>query len=310
MKSSNKILASVLLMALSFAGLNPAKAQQDPMFTYYLQNPVALNPAVAGTISGLNMSLLTRHQWLGIDGRPASYSFGAHTPYIKQNMGLGLNISTDQAGPMRFTNFTASYAYKITLVEGLELSMGLKAGVSSYNAKIGGLQVNDPGDPNFAHDDKWITPNLGVGFYAFAENYYAGFSIPRLVEVKLNKEYRESGQPYNPQLYLMGGYKFQINRDWDISPSSLIGIMGGSPLSVDIMGQVEYLKRIQFGTHYRIGDALGLFVSGNVYDNFIIGYAFDFSLNKLSGMNSGTHEIILTYRINDIWNNVGDKWKF
>ena len=310
MKSSKKFLASLLLMAVAFAGLNTAKAQQDPIFTYYLQNPVAFNPAIAGTVDGLNMSLLTRHQWLGIDGRPASYSFGAHTPFIKQNMGIGLNISTDQAGPMSFTNFTASYAYKITLMEGLDLSMGLKAGVSSYSARIGGLRVNDPADPNFQHDDKSISPNLGIGFFAFADKYYAGFSIPRLIEVELNKEYRESGQPYNPQLYLMGGYKFQINRDWEISPSSLIGIMGGSPLSVDVMGQAEYLKQLQFGTHYRIGDAIGIFVSGNVYENFVIGYAFDFSLNKLSGLNSGTHEIILTYRIDNIWNAHGNSWKF
>ena len=75
--------------------INTSMAQQDPMFTYYLQNPIAFNPAIAGTTSGLNLSLLSRHQWVGMDGAPASYSFGAHTPYIKQNMGLGLNVMTD-----------------------------------------------------------------------------------------------------------------------------------------------------------------------------------------------------------------------
>jgi type IX secretion system PorP/SprF family membrane protein len=303
-----KIVVGLIILT-TLAG-SKTFAQQDPMFTYYLQNPIAFNPAIAGTVSGLNLSLLSRHQWVGMDGAPASYSFGAHTPYIKQNMGLGLNVMTDKAGPLRITHFTGSYAYQITVVEGLRLSMGLKAGFSSYNAAIGNIRVNDPSDPNFQGDENRVSPNMGVGFYLYHDLYYAGFSAPRLIEPRFNKEYRESGEPYNPQFYLMGGYNFKLNRDWDILPSMLIGIMGGSPMSTDITGQFVYMKKIYFGTHYRLGDALGLFINGKVYDELTIGYAFDFTLNKLSRANSGTHEIMITYTFEDIWNSMNDLWRF
>jgi type IX secretion system PorP/SprF family membrane protein len=188
--------------------------------------------------------------------------------------------------------------------------MGLKAGISSYNAKIGNLFVNDPTDPNFQTDENRISPNMGVGFYLYAKDYYAGFSVPRLIEAKLNKQYRESKEPYNPQMYLMGGYNFNINREWEILPSMLIGIMPGSPMSTDVTVQFLYLKRFYFGTHYRIGDATGLFVNVKVNNDFALGYAFDFTLNKLSRVNSGTHEIMLIYVFEDIWNIARDLWKF
>ena len=304
-----RIIYGFIVLTLLVVG--KSYAQQDPVFTHYLQNPIAYNPAIAGTVSGLNLSLLSRHQWIGLDGAPASYSFGAHTPYIKQNMGLGFNMMTDKAGPLRATHITGSYAYQITLVEGLKLSMGLKAGLSAYNAKVKGITVIDPTDPEFQSNENRVNPNMGVGFYLYDENstYYAGFSIPRLIEPKLNKEYRNSGEPYNPQMYLMGGYNLIINHDWIFMPSMLIGIMGGSPLSTDITAQFLYLNKFNFGTHYRAGDAAGLFFNGKVNDDLTLGYAFDFTLNKLSRVNSGTHELMITYAFDDIWNKI-QGWKF
>lgn len=292
---------AVGIAALVVLGVSQSYAQQDPMFTNYLQNPTAFNPAVAGTIDGLNLSLLTRHQWIGVDGAPNSFSFGAHTPYIKQNMGLAFNVMTDKAGPLRMTHITGSYSYQITVVKGLKLSMGLKAGVSNYIAKVGGLLVNDPTDPQFQTDETRTSPNLGVGFYLYSKDYYAGISAPRLVEARLKKEQRDNQEPYSPQIYLMGGYKFPINRDWEIIPSSIIGIMIGQPPAVDITAQVDYLKRFSFGPHYRIGDAAGLFFNGKVNKDLTLGYAFDFSLNKLSKINSGTHEFMIRYTINGLW---------
>lgn len=310
MKTIMLQIKGLLLVSLVLTlGLSSVRAQQDPMFTNYLQNPIAFNPAIAGTVNGLNLSLLTRHQWIGMDGAPASYSFGAHTPYIKQNMGLGFNMMTDKVGPLRNTHITGSYAYQITIVEGMRLSMGLKAGLSSYNAAIGGLQVNDPSDPNFQADENRISPNMGIGFYLYTNNYYAGFSVPKLIEPKLNKEYSESLEPYNPQVYLMGGYSFEINRDWEIMPSVLMGMMSGAPISTDVTVQALYSKRFYFGTHYRIGDAAGLFVNAQVNNDIAVGYAFDFTLNSLSQINSGTHEFMITYTFQEFWNNV-DGWRF
>ncbi len=300
-----KGLVLVLAITLSVA----AKAQQDPIFTNYLQNPIAFNPAIAGTVNGLNLSLMSRNQWVGIDGAPATYSFGAHTPYVKQNMGLGLNVMTDKVGKLRNTHVTASYAYQITVFPDVKLSMGLKAGVSTYNAAIGGLFVNDPTDPNFLTDEKRVSPNLGVGFYLYTQQYYVGFSAPRLIEPRLNKEYRESQEPYNPQFYLMGGYSFQINNDWMFLPSTLMGIMGGSSLAVDFTAQFMYMNRFYFGSHYRIGDAAGLFVNAKITEDLSFGYAFDFSLNRLSRVNSGTHEFVLTYAFYGLWNTI-QGWKF
>ena len=300
MKRTRQAVGMTLLI-LTTLPLGGVQAQQDPIFTYYLQNPIAFNPAVAGTASGLNLSLLTRHQWVGLEGAPTSYSFGAHSPYVKDLMGLGFHFMTDQVGQQRNTHVTGSYAYQIQVVEGMRLSMGLRAGVSNYRAATGTMRVNDPTDPHFLSDLNRTAPNLGVGFFLFTANYYIGFSTPRLFEPRLNREYRNSSEPYNPQLFLKGGYDFLLNREWRLKPSLLVGAMGGSPVLVNITAQAQYMERIIFGTHYRIGDALGVFVNGMVNENLGIGYAYSFSLSRLSTVNGSIHEFVIIYSLKNIW---------
>ena len=45
-------------------------AQQDPQFTQYMFNLLALNPAYAGSAERVSIKGLTRHQWVGFEGAP------------------------------------------------------------------------------------------------------------------------------------------------------------------------------------------------------------------------------------------------
>ena len=55
-------------------------AQQDPLVTQYMFDFLLINPAYAGSHDQLSASLLTRKQWLGLQGSPFTSSLSAHSP--------------------------------------------------------------------------------------------------------------------------------------------------------------------------------------------------------------------------------------
>jgi len=282
----------LILLFIAFSNL---KAQQEPMFTQYMFDPISINAAYVGTTDMLNVNTLTRLQWVGLDGAPKTFSLSAHMPIEGRKIGLGVTLLTDKVGPVNNTFFTINYAYRLRVNDRLTLSMGLKGGISSYKVGLTDLSIIDEEDPQFENNEKKISPNLGFGFYLYEEKYFVGFSVPKLIQTTVDDEYATDENQLKRHYYLVGGYNWKINRDWELMPSLLTKIVAGSPVSNDITVQGLYMDLVGGGLMYRIGDALGLFVYGKVYKELNIGYGYEYSLNGLSGINSGTHEIRLTY---------------
>lgn len=278
-----------------------ANAQQEPMFTQYMFNTLSVNPAYAGTRNALNINTLTRLQWVGMDGAPKTFSLGVHTPYDKKKIGVGITLISDEVGPVRNTYFTLNYAYRINLNENVTLSMGIKGGINSYYAGISDLKIRDPEDAEFQKNEKQLNPNLGVGFYLYSDKYYIGVSAPKLIQTKVDKDYASSKNELKRHYYIIGGYIFKINSRWDFKPTVLIKAVSGAPLSNDITMQFLYNNRLWLGAMYRIGDAAGLFLDFKINEQLSAGYGYDFSLNGLSGVNSGSHEIMLSYDFDNLF---------
>ena len=79
-------------------------------------------------------------------------------------------------------------------------------------------------------------------------------------------------------------------------------IKGTAPrqLQFDFNARVIYMDMVWAGLSFRSNDALS-FLIGYTYDNKIyIGYSYDFTVTDLRKYNSGTHEIMVGYRFNDI----------
>lgn len=276
------------------------KAQQEPIFTHYMQSPISINPAIAGTVRNLNINLLSRLQWVGLEGAPKSFSLSAHTPWAAKKIGVGVNIMNDNTWPISNTHISGCYAYRLRVNDEITLSMGIKGGFTYYSASLTSLHVINPDDPEFLQNEKKFYPNIGVGFYMYSQKFFAGISMPRLIQTAFDKQFDKN---LRRPLYLMGGYNLNITEEWVFMPSALAGAMVGVPMSCDITAQFLYQGRFFFGTHYRIGDAMGLFFDMKINKELSIGYAFDYSLSKLSKVNSGTHELMVTYLL-------VPKWKF
>lgn len=283
------------IITLFFLSAGNINAQQEPMFTQYIFDPISINPAYSGTNNMLSVNALTRLQWVGLEGAPKTFSLSSHMPVEGRNIGLGVTLLSEKVGPVNNTFFTINYAYHLQLNDALTLSMGLKGGISSYKVDLTGLDINDTEDPQFENNEKKISPNLGFGFFLYEHRYYVGFSVPKLIQTKVDEEYATDERQLKRHYYIFGGYNWRIDKDWVLKPSLLTKFVVGAPVSNDITIRALYMDLVGAGLMYRIGDAMGLFVYGNVYKQLNIGYGYEYSLNGLSGVNSGTHEIRLTY---------------
>ncbi|MFC0181043.1 type IX secretion system membrane protein PorP/SprF [Pseudarcicella hirudinis] len=63
---------------------NRAKAQQEALYSQYMFNMMAVNPAYAGSRDVLSMTGLFRQQWVGVEGAPTTQSFTIDMPLKKE----------------------------------------------------------------------------------------------------------------------------------------------------------------------------------------------------------------------------------
>ena len=180
-------------------------SQQNPMFTQYMFNTLAVNPAYAGSGKAMNVTGLYRNQWVGLDGAPTTQTFFLHTPFLNKNMGLGLSVVNDKIGPVQQTMIYADYSYTIKLSEKAKLAFGLKGGVKLVNVNLRSLDVKDEQDVSFSQNiTNQAIPNFGFGMYYHTKKWYVGISTPQLAE------HRSSNVlwPERRHYFLIAGYVF------------------------------------------------------------------------------------------------------
>jgi len=289
-----KFLIFTGIILISFQGMS----QQDPLYTQYMYNMSVLNPAYATDDAGmLRLGGLYRSQWVGIDGAPSTANFFAHTP-VSERVELGLSIVHDEIGDwVKENNITADFAYVLPLNETNKLSLGIKGGLTTFDANVTGLTLNQLDDPAFLENMNEVFPVVGVGAYFFGEKYYVGLSAPNLLTSKHleNQQGLRTLGEENIHYFITGGYVFDINQDFKLKPAFMARGVQGAPLSVDITANVLMFNRFEAGLGYRFGDAVTGLVNFAVTPKLRIGYAYDRTTSNLGNYNDGTHEFLLLF---------------
>ena len=282
------------LMATMFAF-----GQQDPMFTHYMYNTLSVNPAYAGSREALTVTLLHRNQWVSFPGAPKTNTLTLHSPVFNENVGLGLSLTHDVIGPTKFTSMYGDFAFRVKLTKKSNLTFGLKAGVDLLTANLPFLQIQDPNDPAFLNSFKnKALPNFGFGlFYTYKNRFYAGLSIPRLLQHEfVGENTLISSGILKGHYFFITGASLPLSRFVEFKPSALVKMTVGAPIELDVTALFELYKRINFGLMYRTGDAFGALVGIYIFDRLLLGYSYDFSLtNTTMKYNEGSHEIMLRY---------------
>ena len=298
MKKNFKNIIVLGLSAVALLVSERATAQQDPMFTQYLQNPLTVNPAYAGSTDALTVVALSRIQWAGFNGAPRTNNLSIHSPIQDRNIGVGLNIINDNTGPVSQTGFFADASYKLQFAPNASLILGLRAGGSVFAAKLSSLQTVDQNDLAFAQNigGKFL-PNVGFGAYFSTDKIFVGLSAPRLLaneitfdnNVTTKRAYREARH-----LFATAGGLFKLSPTVNFKPAVSFRYVGGAPLSVDVQTNFQFSEKFWLGAMYRFNDAIGGIFQLQVNEQFRFGYAYDYNLSDLNKVSGGSHELMLT----------------
>lgn len=296
-----KTLIKITFVLVLTIGSFTVNAQQAPMYTHYMYNTLMINPAYAGSRDALSVTLLHRSQWVGIKGAPSTQTLTLHSPLVNEHIGLGLSVCNDKIGPTNNTSVFADFAYIMKLNEKSKLALGVSAGVNIFQAQLSTLQLDDQSDPVFQNNIKnRTTANFGFGAYYYRERFYAGVSVPTLLQnnysaIKLPDGTTLLGKEKR-HYYFIAGTVLNISHNLAFKPTMLLKVAQSAPVQLDLTGSFIIMNKLLIGAMYRSGDAFGALVGLDITDQLHLGYSFDWSYGlKTSRYNYGSHEIVLRY---------------
>lgn len=273
-------------------------AQQDPQFTQYMFNPVAINPGYTGSREILSTTLLYRHQWVGFgEGSPITQTLSIHAPFKRQKIAAGLLIINDAYGPVRNTGYMGSYAYRFTMPVG-KLSIGIRAGVFDLKYNSGLIEYKDKADyfasmPNV----RKVVSNFDFGTYYYTKTFFAGIAFSHLGNIRLIQDEATGQKRLNllKNFTATIGKAVAINDYWVFKPSAIFRTSGFIHRYADINLSFLYDNRIWLGAAVRTNSTFMFLTELNVTNKFRVGYSYDLTVGPLRSTNGGSHEIFMGY---------------
>lgn len=266
-------------------------AQQTPHYTQYIYNMEAINPAAVGSRSDLGISFLSRHQWINVEGAPATQSFSINGR-TKKGIALGTTIIHDEIGLAESTNINLDASYTLITSHYGRLALGLKGGISFFNNN---LERGITPDNNTYASTTGNYPNIGLGALYYNKKYFIGISMPYLLKISQfnieeNPELTEIADNIN--YFFSAGMKFNLTDEIQFKPSTLIKYNTSLPISVDINANFLYKEYLEAGISYRYDDAISALLAFTINKKIRIGYSYDNQISSI-GTNLSSHEILL-----------------
>lgn len=299
--AQSRILFFCVGILLYFSSSEVIQGQEFKYYTQYMFNGLAINPAYAGIHNSINITGNIRKQWVGFEGAPSMQTLSVHSPFFKNQFGLGLLIINDKIGVSSQQEVSINYSYKLNVADA-DLSLGLKMGFNHVKNEFTELNIDDYNDLNFLNDISSFVPVFGFGAYYKTSTYYAGLSIPYLYK-HISKHEGNIGMDNYRTFLLTGGYIYQINKEFKIRPSVLMMAQQGSSFNLDLNTNLYYRDDYCVGISYKLQNSIAILFEAAINKTYYIGYSYDIATTTLIKQQSGTHEFSLNVFLNRKDNN-------
>ncbi len=311
----------LLLIALFAGTVGSSFAQQDKVLTHFMFDRTTVNPAATAlTRNAICGTFIYRNQWDKINGAPNSGTFNVEADlnqYVPHFF-AGISFFQDMVGFNRQNFATLNIGYSLEAFLPFDLRIGAGVGMMNHSVTPEWLPPETNADENLTAAFSKTGFDANFGLYArhtmqtgrVGDKWNAGISMTHLPAANLQSGVTTSaGIPLGFQsarhLYVMGGYQLT-----DI-------IAPGQSIDVQFMAQSDmiewstqvsarYLHNDEWyaGLNFRSEDMIGLMGGvrpfkiaspGTNLDRLLVGYSYDFSINQLSNISQGSHEIFVRY---------------
>jgi len=298
MKNSKYLVVVLVLLSL---GKN-TQAQIEPMYGMYRFNALAINPAQAGANRSTDISLLSRWQWTAIEGAPKTHVASLNLPF-RQNVGFGLNLVSDNIGPVSDFYIGTDYAYQIPITRKTKISAGLRLSIINHRVDLNSRRLIDEADESFKFNmNSGFRVNPGLGFLVINPKFYIGYSMPRLLKFYYGSLYDVSSYKDVQHSFLYAGYNYRYNREITFRPSFIMNTSLDAPVSFDINAMATFKDVLDLGLMYRAKDAVGLVMGYKFNNGLYAGYSYEYPISDIRRVSRMTHEFALRFAIKDVSN--------
>jgi type IX secretion system PorP/SprF family membrane protein len=311
----------LIILLLVFPNFKSAIGQ-DPSFSQFYANPLYLNPALSGTGECSRLMLNYRNQWPSIPGNYITYQASADHYIEALSGGVGIIVSSDDAGGGVINTLRVSgmYAYHLQLGTYTQLNAGLAATFHQQRLKWEELVFADMIDPvtgsvnpalsgeQAPENNSVMVPDFSAGLLlGYKEKFFIGFAADHLSQPKLKYYSNSDGNPLYLKMTAHAGAFFNLTPEYARNERNQV------ILSPNIMYQLQqdaqqvnaglYIERfpIVAGIWYRhnINYADGaIFLVGLKHKKFRFGYSYDLTTSRLKPATGGAHEASVTILLN------------
>ncbi len=299
-----KIIFLVIITLL----VKPLISQQDPQYSLYQFNQMAINPAYAGARDAIAVVVDMRKQWVSFPGAPTTLGATIHSPILNNKAGVGVNVFSDQIGAKSVTGVYGNFSYIAKLSNRLKLSFGLRAGYLNYKFnfnKVTYKDANEVTSADLANTNKGAL-DIDAGLFLRSNTFYMGLSTTHLNGAGIySKDYTVTNtvtgisQNVNTtyamrsHLFFIMGKAFAMNENFVFSPSIMVRYVSAKA-STDLNLNFLIKQRIWLGVFVRGDYGAGALVQVYATDKLRIGYAYDSGLGAKKILGS-SHEIMLGF---------------
>ena len=271
-------------------------AQQLPLNSQYIYNPLVINPSFAGISESSSIVLMNRNQWAGfVDDQILTTSVSAHHALNNQSHGVGALLFSDRTGAINIHGLDLMYSFKFPIFLDYNFSLGISANLYQY--------LFDDSDFNTAMYDPLISGQVhkkinfdsNFGFLFYDDFLFLGGSVVNLVQSKvLDNELTKPNQ-FARNFYFFGGYSFSDRESKiDFEQSFLLKKTQFTDFQYDINLKTIFSDIFWLGAGYRSNkEVVGLF--GFNYDRFSIIYSIDYNYGDIGNYSGASHEFSLVY---------------
>jgi type IX secretion system PorP/SprF family membrane protein len=288
------------IILLLLIGSTSLFAQRQVQYGQYLFNPMAINPAMAGSAETFRFNAIFRRQWIqNIQGLPLSQTFAIdgkiggsseesrQTNDRKNFFGLGLQGLLDRTGLASNTAISANIAYHYQLSETQRLSVGLSGGINTlpiFDAASGQIRNKALG-------------SFGAGINYQSDLFWLGLSMPEILNSYANAT-NQSVSYVDKPIFVHGGLNMQIADDIGFKTSFLLSQKGeyhvnAQAIYQDKIGALLSYRSLKSGIDRR--NFIHGMITYNLTKNVMIGYSYSSRMAENPLNDREIHELAFTF---------------